>query len=240
MEVPADEQRQRINAICTGQRWILDTAYSKWLDLVMPRAEIIVALDYPRWLSLGRLVRRSLMRALDRRTICNGNTESFRQLASRDSIVVWHFCSFARKRARINAWAADSGACGRPPYLAVRYAALAEGAWRAEHGSKQDTVKPSPCRQRRASFHFPGAALGWLPQPSRSAKPTVWGPLSAHGHAGAAGVVVGVLVILELLEVVADRGVVFVARLGHFLLEVLQPFGCIFAPDNIPGQARAS
>jgi adenylate kinase family enzyme len=107
VEVPADEQRHKINAICAGQRWILDTAYSKWLDLVMPRAEIIVALDYPRWLSLGRLVRRSLMRALDRRTICNGNTESFRQLVSRDSIVVWHFRSFARKRTRINAWAAD-------------------------------------------------------------------------------------------------------------------------------------
>jgi adenylate kinase family enzyme len=107
VEVPPDEQRRRIGAICSGQQWILDTAYSKWLDVVLSRAELIVALDYPRWLSLGRLVRRSLLRALDHRTICNGNTESFRQLLSRDSIVVWHFRSFARKRQRINEWAAD-------------------------------------------------------------------------------------------------------------------------------------
>ncbi len=109
VEVPIDEQRRRIGAICAGERWILDTAYTKWLDLALSRVELIVALDYPRWLSLGRLVRRSFMRALDHRTICNGNTESFRQLVSRDSIVVWHFRSFAHKRRRINEWAAEPG-----------------------------------------------------------------------------------------------------------------------------------
>jgi len=107
VEVPLDEQRRRIAAICAGQQWILDAVYSKWLDIVLPRVELVVALDYPRWLSLGRLVRRSVMRALNRRSVCNGNIESFRQLVSRDSIVVWHFRSFSRKRARINKWAAD-------------------------------------------------------------------------------------------------------------------------------------
>jgi adenylate kinase family enzyme len=107
VEVPTDEQRRRIGAICAGQRWILDSAYSKWLDVALGRVELIVALDYPRWLSLGRLLRRSVVRALDRRTVCNGNNESFRQLMSRDSIVVWHFRSFARKRRRIDEWAAD-------------------------------------------------------------------------------------------------------------------------------------
>jgi C4-dicarboxylate-specific signal transduction histidine kinase len=75
--------------------------------VVLARVDLIVALDYPRWRSLARLTRRTLARAIDRRTICNGNTESFRQLVSRDSILVWHFRSFARKRARMHAWAAD-------------------------------------------------------------------------------------------------------------------------------------
>ena len=66
-----------------------------------------MALDYARWRSLARLARRTLMRAIDHRLICNGNTESFRQTFSRDSIMVWHFRSFARKRARIRAWVAD-------------------------------------------------------------------------------------------------------------------------------------
>jgi adenylate kinase family enzyme len=107
VEVPADEQRARIAAICESSRWILDTAYGKWLDIPLARAELIVALDYPRWLSLSRLVRRTVVRAFDGRPICNGNRESVRTLFSRHSIVGWHFQSFARKRRRMRAWAAE-------------------------------------------------------------------------------------------------------------------------------------
>lgn len=102
--VPDDEQRRRIEAICAGERWILDTAYAKWLDIPLARVQLIVALDFPRWLSFIRLIRRSLARALDGQVICNGNRESIRQLISRDSIIVWHFKSFGRKRGRIRAW----------------------------------------------------------------------------------------------------------------------------------------
>jgi hypothetical protein len=106
--VPEEEQRRRVEEICSRTEWVIDTAYSTWLDVPLARADLIVALDYPRWLSLGRLVRRSVARAVDRRPICNGNTESFRQLCSPDSIVAWHFRSFAHKRARMRAWAEDS------------------------------------------------------------------------------------------------------------------------------------
>jgi adenylate kinase family enzyme len=105
--VPEAEQRRRIQEICAADRWILDTAYGQWLDVPLARAELIVGLDYPRLLSLSRLVRRSIMRALDHRLVCNGNTETFRQLFARDSLVVWHFRSFKRKRARMQAWEAD-------------------------------------------------------------------------------------------------------------------------------------
>lgn len=105
--VAPEEQRRRIAAICAGKLWILDTAYGAWLDVVLPRTDLIVGLDYPRWRSLGRLARRTFMRAVDREPICNGNTESFRQAFSRESILLWHFKSFARKRERMRAWAAD-------------------------------------------------------------------------------------------------------------------------------------
>lgn len=105
--VPAEEQRRRIEAICSTERWILDSAYSTWADVVVARAELIVALDYPRWFSLARLARRTIARNLDHRPICNGNTESLRQTFSADSIIIWHFRSFARKRARMRAWAAE-------------------------------------------------------------------------------------------------------------------------------------
>jgi hypothetical protein len=41
-----------------GDRWILDTAYSTWLAIPLARADLIVALDYPRFVSLARLVGR--------------------------------------------------------------------------------------------------------------------------------------------------------------------------------------
>ena len=105
--VGPDEQRRRIAEICDGETWVLDTAYSSWIDVPLARADLIVGLDYPRLVSLARLVRRSLLRAVDHRPICNGNTESFRQLLSRDSIIAWHFRSFSNKRRRIRAWAED-------------------------------------------------------------------------------------------------------------------------------------
>ncbi|MEV6445631.1 AAA family ATPase [Amycolatopsis sp. NPDC051716] len=105
---PDEEQRRRIAEVCAQDHWVLDAAYSKWQDLVLPRTQLIVGLDYPRWLSLGRLVRRTLVRAVTRERICNGNVESVRQMFSADSIIRWHFRSFANKRARIRAWAAES------------------------------------------------------------------------------------------------------------------------------------
>ena len=105
--VDEDEQRRRIGAICAQDRWVLDTAYGKWLELPLARVQLIVALDYPRWLSLGRLVSRTALRIVDRKPICNGNVETLRGALSRDSIIVWHFWSFARKQARMRTWEQD-------------------------------------------------------------------------------------------------------------------------------------
>jgi adenylate kinase family enzyme len=106
--VPDEEQRRRVADVCAGERWVLDAAYGRWKDVVLARTQLIVGLDYPRWLSLGRLVRRTAVRSVTRERICNGNVESFRQMFSADSIIRWHFSSFARKRATIRAWAAAS------------------------------------------------------------------------------------------------------------------------------------
>jgi adenylate kinase family enzyme len=104
VEVPQDVQRQRIAEICGREEWILDTAYGKWIDIPLHRAQLIVALDYPRWLSLQRLLRRTVRRAVLRTPACNGNRESLRLAFSKDSIVAWHFRSFSRKHERMRRW----------------------------------------------------------------------------------------------------------------------------------------
>jgi adenylate kinase family enzyme len=105
--VEPDVQREIFAAIAATDAWVLDTAYASWRDLVLPRTQLVVGLDYPRWRSLGRLVRRTATRLVDRQPICNGNVETLRGALSRDSIIVWHFRSFARKRDRMRAWAAS-------------------------------------------------------------------------------------------------------------------------------------
>lgn len=104
VEVAHDEQRRRISEICARSEWILDTAYSRWRDIPLARAELIVALDYQRWVSLQRLLRRTAARCWDRTPVCNGNTESLGSAFGPDSIIRWHFRSFSRKRDRIRQW----------------------------------------------------------------------------------------------------------------------------------------
>ena len=107
--VPVEEsvQREVIGEIVAGGRWVLDSSYGDWLGFVLPRAQLVVGLDYPRWLSLSRLVRRTVSGAITREPRCNGNVESWRNMFSRKSIIRWHFQSFARKRERMRAWAAS-------------------------------------------------------------------------------------------------------------------------------------
>jgi adenylate kinase family enzyme len=108
-EVPLEEQRRRVSAICAGDRWILDTAYGRWLDIPLAHADLVVALDFPRRISLARLVRRTFVRVARQVAACNGNLESLHRIFSRDSIIVWHFKSFARKRERIRRWELEPG-----------------------------------------------------------------------------------------------------------------------------------
>lgn len=105
LEVPLEEQRRRFEAICSSDKWILDTAYAKWLEVPLASAELIVGLDYARWLSLARLIGRTMRRMRDKEPVCNGNYESMRSVFSRDSIILWHFKSFAGKRRRMRDWA---------------------------------------------------------------------------------------------------------------------------------------
>jgi adenylate kinase family enzyme len=107
--VDGERQRTLVAGIVAGDAWVLDSAFSQWLDLVLDRVELIVGLDYPRWLSLQRLLRRTLSRLVRRTSVCNGNYETLAAVLGRDSILWWHFHSWRRKRERMRAWAADPG-----------------------------------------------------------------------------------------------------------------------------------
>ncbi len=116
-QVEPERQREIFTALAADEQWVFDTAYGIWIDVVLHRVDLIVALDYPRWFSLQRLLRRTARRMVTREPVCNGNFESLRMVLSKDSIIVWHFRSFPRKRRRIRAWATDPTA---PPMHRLR------------------------------------------------------------------------------------------------------------------------
>ncbi|MES1147399.1 MAG: adenylate kinase [bacterium] len=107
VEVPHEEQVAKIAALVAGDEWVIDTAYGKWLDIVLSRTEIVVALDYPRMTSLSRLLKRTFLRALLKTPACNGNYEKWSNFFRKDGIVGWHFNSWARKRERMRKWAVE-------------------------------------------------------------------------------------------------------------------------------------
>jgi adenylate kinase family enzyme len=117
VQMPADEQIRHFDALTRTDAWILDSAYGPWRDLAYARADLVVALDHARLVSLARLLRRTRARIVDRQEICNGNHESWRTVFARDSLVVWHFTSFRRKREEMRAW--ESAASG-PPVIRLR------------------------------------------------------------------------------------------------------------------------
>ncbi|MHA7284440.1 P-loop NTPase family protein [Arthrobacter sp. TMS2-4] len=115
---PIEDQYRIAAGIAAQDRWVLDSAYSSWRDIILARTELIVFLDYPRWLSLGRLTRRTVRRIIGRDRVCNGNTETLRRVLARDSIIGWHFKTFTRKRHAIERIRADPS---MPPVLSFQH-----------------------------------------------------------------------------------------------------------------------
>lgn len=98
VEVPDEVFRGRVGAATLADGWVVDGNYSVARDLVWPRADAIVWLDYAFPLVLWRSLRRTLRRALAAETCCNGNRESLRRAFSRDSILLWVVQTYGRRR----------------------------------------------------------------------------------------------------------------------------------------------
>ena len=103
-EPPVAEQEARIDQLTSQPGWVIDSDYRRFRNIIDPRTDLIVCLDYPRWLSLGRLLVRCIKRSTLGKTCCNGNKESMRRLLTSESIILWHFKSFNSKRRRMQEW----------------------------------------------------------------------------------------------------------------------------------------
>jgi adenylate kinase family enzyme len=118
-QAPAEEMRTELRdrlVACEASHggWVTDGNYRSMVSTVLADvADTYVWLDYPRWLVMQRLVRRTLARAILRRELWNGNRERWSHLLSRDphvNILVWAWTTHASTRAKLEAEAATSTA----------------------------------------------------------------------------------------------------------------------------------
>ncbi|HMM93723.1 adenylate kinase [Phycicoccus sp.] len=114
VQLDAAGQVEAVRPHAEGPTWVMDAVWSATRELVLGRTDLVIALDYPRRVSLGRLLNRTLRRLRDHEEVCGGNTESWRQTLSRDSIVAWHVRSYRRKHAQIETMCATPDG---PPVL---------------------------------------------------------------------------------------------------------------------------
>jgi adenylate kinase family enzyme len=132
--MPPNEQLTHFDALTGTRSWILDSAYGGWRHLAHERADLVVALDLARLISLTRVIRRTGTRVMAHQEVCNGNHESWRTVFARDSLVVWHSTSFRRKRTEMRSWeAATSG----PPVIRLRSPAHARSFLQAEEARRR-------------------------------------------------------------------------------------------------------
>jgi len=102
------ELRLAIHDAVSGVAWVIDGNYSRVRDLIEPRADTLVWLDYSFPRVFGRLLGRTLRRAVYREPLWHGNRESLRKsFLSRESILLWAVKTHRRRRAQYRALTAD-------------------------------------------------------------------------------------------------------------------------------------
>jgi adenylate kinase family enzyme len=100
-ERSAAELRERTAAAIAGcDAWVVDGNYADVRDIVWPRATTLVWLDYPRPVVMGRVVRRSVVRAVTRRELWNGNRSDWRRWGHPDHPIRWAWRTHASNRER--------------------------------------------------------------------------------------------------------------------------------------------
>ena len=111
--------RAQVAAATAGERWVVDGGYASARDLLWPRADAIIWLDYPIWVNLWRLFWRACRRIRSKEALWNGNRESFRtNFLSRDSLFVWVVQTHRTRRQEYE------GLFASPKYAALPVARL--------------------------------------------------------------------------------------------------------------------
>jgi adenylate kinase family enzyme len=99
-EAPRPLFRARVEQAVQQDRWVLDGNYRSVRDIVWPRADTIVWLDYSMSVVFSRVFVRTMQRCWTRQELWSGNRERFwtQFFTADDSILVWVITSWRKHR----------------------------------------------------------------------------------------------------------------------------------------------
>lgn len=96
---PRDELRESVDKATQGDRWVIDGNYSAVREVVWPKLDTIIWLDYRFPRVFGQLLFRTIRRSATREVLWNGCRERFRNsFFSMDSILLWCIKTHWRRR----------------------------------------------------------------------------------------------------------------------------------------------
>ncbi len=98
-ETPDELFRENLAEALAGNKWVADGNYSVARDVVWPRANTLVWLDYPFRVIIWRLWWRVLRRGITREELWNGNREAlWMHFFTRESLFLWAFNTHWKRR----------------------------------------------------------------------------------------------------------------------------------------------
>lgn len=97
-----EELMENIRKITESEKWLLDGNYNRTQPIKWKNVQTIIWLDYPFYLVFYRVLKRSIARLFDKKTLWGtNNRESFQKsFLSKDSIIVWMWTSFPNMKKR--------------------------------------------------------------------------------------------------------------------------------------------
>lgn len=100
-EAPDEIFRVRVDKATDSQAWVVAGNYSVVHNIIWPRAQTLIWLDYPFHIVFWRLLTRTLRRSIMREELWHGNRENFLthlKLWSEDSLFHWLFKTYWRRK----------------------------------------------------------------------------------------------------------------------------------------------
>lgn len=100
---PRPSFAEDVRQLVAGDRWVVEFAYDEGRAQVLPRCDLMVSLELPRWLAMWQATSRTLRRRLTRQQLWNGNREGplWRILIDDEHIIRWAWKTHPEAAERI-------------------------------------------------------------------------------------------------------------------------------------------